>query len=118
MLYTKLSPAHSMIVRIMNMPEARLHILLGAVMLATTIWALDGAFSSPKRFPPWIVIVFAIGLLEPLIASVKSYGDHSLFLASVSTPSRYYYLLGVASIWVIGRELIGMFPRAGAASAS
>ncbi len=104
------SPTRSTIVRILTAPTAKLHVFLAVVMLGATLWAIYLAFIAPKRLPRAILLVFAIGLLEPVLACLKSHGSYTVFLASLSTPSRYYYLLGVVSIWVIGKELVAIIP--------
>ena len=57
-----------------------------------------------------MLLFFGVGLLEPVLACIKSHGNYTVFLASLSTPSRYFYLLGVVSLWVIGKEIVDRVP--------
>ena len=106
-----LPEAYSPIARIMVAPTTKIHLLMAAVMLGTTVWAFYSVFKRRGQLPGGILMFFLVGLLEPVLASISHRDNYGIFLASFSTPTRYFYLLGVSSIWVLGKALLAQHHR-------
>ena len=102
-----LPQTYSPIARIMVVPTAKLHLVMAAIMLGAAVWAVYSVFTGRRTLPSGILAFFAIGLIEPALACITHRQNFGIFLATFSTPTRYFYLLGIAAFWVLGKELAG-----------